>query len=284
MPSAKCSQMAKPDFKTIPDELMHVAYDVYDHYDNSGHDVDVEVNEIGFPSTPAMLCRRNHTTTIIEIASQIDDKRFRRWVNFAKSQTKDTRFVVVLRSSNGADATSLKFATDHQVGLIIHNDEVITVVCNSSDLAVHATLPDLKDLKKSVGRVLAPAFSKFKGDDWRDGLFEAYAEVEQHARDYMAESINAGRMVVEKRSKSGVKTYTPADIEKMTLGALKDAFSLIKVPTHKDTRIGQTLALINKTRIGLAHKRKKAEVEAEVRIHVGQHMHAVVSCLEDLIP
>jgi len=276
--------MASPDFKTIPDELLHVAFDVFEHFDNDGHIVAVEANEMGFPSTPAMVCRRNHTTTIIEIASQIDGVRFRRWVNFAKSQTTDTRFCIVLRSKNGIDPESMRFSVDSQTGLIVHDDDSLTVIREPADLAVHAVLPDLKDLKKSVRPILAGAFKKFRGDDWRDGLFEAYAEVEQHARDYLADNVRSGRTVVEKPGKSGPKIVTDVEIEKMPLGALKDTFPYIKVPTHKDTRIGQTLALINKTRVGLAHKRRKVEVEAEVRAHVGQHIHAVVACLEDLTP
>jgi len=276
--------MAGPDFKTIPDELIHVALDVYEHFQNDGHEVSVEVNEIGFPSTPAMICRRNHTTAIIEVASQIDWVRFRRWVNFAKSMTTDTRFCIALRSKSGVDPEAMQFSVETLTGLLIHDDDVLTVVREPADLAVHAVLPDLKDLKKSVRPILAGAFKKFNGGDWRDGLFEAYAEVEQRARDYLVDNVDNGRSVVEVSSKSGTKILTGADIDKMTLGKLKDTFNFIKFPTHKDARIGQTLALINRTRIGLAHKRSKVEVETEVRAHVGHHIHAVITCLEDLTP
>lgn len=35
--------MAEIDFKTVPDELMHVALDVHELFENDGHEVRVEI-------------------------------------------------------------------------------------------------------------------------------------------------------------------------------------------------------------------------------------------------
>jgi len=158
----------------------------------------------------------------------------------------------------------------------------LMVIRPPTDLAVHVELPELRDLPKSVRPLLAPAFRKVQENDWRDGLNHAYSEVEQHAREYLKQAIDAGHTIVTKRRRNQTVNLTSQEVDAMTLGQLKDAFALIQNQTHKDAVIGTTLAMINKTRVGLAHRRRSKAVEAELRLQVGQNMYAAITCLEEL--
>ena len=97
--------MPAVDFKTVADELLHVAADAETSFRNQGYIVALETKEIGFPFTPTLLCRRGHETVIVEVSSALDKGRTDRWIKYSRSQTVDTRFCAVLRSSTGVDRT-----------------------------------------------------------------------------------------------------------------------------------------------------------------------------------
>jgi hypothetical protein len=270
------------DFKTIPDELLHVAADAESHFENEGYAVDLEKREIGFPFTPAIVCRRGHETVIVEVYSSLDRQHADRWIRYCKSQTVDTRFCAFVRSTAPLDQSDIAYAHEMRMGLRVHNDTSHIEVRPPLDLGVHVALPNLRDLPTRLRPLLGGAFKKINENDWRDGLNEAYAEVEQHARDYLKAGIASGRIIIARTRNRVVGVVTVEDAEKMTLGEMKNAFGNIQNQNHKDSVIGGTLAMINQTRVGLAHKRRAAAVEAALRLQVGQHMYAVITCLEEL--
>ena len=275
--------MAGPDFLTISDDLTHVAQDAYAHFENGGYDVQIEPSDIGFPTTPAFVATRGHERVIVEAIADFEKTRIKRWVDFCKSQTTDSRLCVVAYRPDGLEPQLIEFAGTHNVGLMVHNDANLVTMRPPVDLAVHAALPDLGDLKRSVRPILAPAFQKFAEGDWRDGLFAAYGEVEEAARSYLEDEIATGRIVLHQRVRRQRVQVTTADVQRMTLGKLAEMFGRIPNATHKEARIHQTLSLINDTRVGLAHRRRRAEVEVQVRTNAGQHIHAVTNCLEELL-
>lgn len=274
--------MAASDFKTIPDELLHVAADAEIFYQGEGYNVEVEKKRLGFPLTPALLCTRGHETLIVEVGSTIDRKRLDWWLRFCMSQTVDTRFTLFLRQLQALPQEDIAYVHEVRMGLRVHNDIQHMEVRAPSDLAVHVALPAIKDLPPKVRPLLGGAFKKVD-NDWRDGLSDAYSEVEQHAREYLKAGIRAGRIVIDK-TKRGVVVgqVTEEEVDAMTLGALKDHFKRIQIQNQKDSLIGSTLDMINKTRVGLAHKKRAAAVEAQLRLEVGQHMYAVITCLDEL--
>jgi hypothetical protein len=274
--------MPAHDFKTVADELLHVAADAEDHFRNQGFDVKLEAKEVGFPFTPTLVCRRGHETMIVEVSSVLDTKRTERWCRYCKSQMADTRFCAVLRTQAAVDQQTIRFFTENRIGVYIHDDYSLTVFRSAVDLAVQVDLPEVGDLAKPLRPLLAPAFHKIREGDWRDGLNHAYSEVEQRARDYLKEGIDSGRVIISRRRNRQMVVLSSMDVDAMTLGQLKDAFALIQNQTSKDAIIGSILATINKTRVGLAHKRGNKVVEAELRLQVGPHMYAVITCLEEL--
>lgn len=274
--------MPADDFKTVGDELLHVAADAEAYFLSEGYEVRIEVRDIGFPFTPTLISRRDHELIIVEISSALDQKRAERWLRFCRSQVADTRFCVVLRNLDAVDHQTMNYVVENRLGLLVHNDLRLTEIRSPADLAVHVDLPAVADLPIRVRPLLAPAFRKVQGNDWRDGLSHAYSEVEQHARDYLKTGIESGRITSIVKRKKQMVSLTVEEIDGMTLGQLKSAYAAIQNQTHKDARIGSTLAMINKTRVGLAHKRRSKAVEAELRLQVGQHMYAAITCLEEL--
>jgi hypothetical protein len=272
------------DFKTVSDELLHVAVAAEELFGNEGYAVSIERRELGFPLTPALVCRRNHETVIVEVASTLDKALIDRWVRYCRSQTVDTRFCIFVRTKEALSQTDLAFAQANRLGLFVHDDINCMEIRAPSDLAVHVELPDLALLPKAIRPHVASAFRKVRENDWRDGLNDAYNEVEQLAREYLKSGIESGRVtIMTGTKKTGPRPLTTLEVDKMTLGQLKDQFPKIQNQNHKDSVIGNTLAMINKTRVGLAHRRRSKAVEAQLRLEVGQHMYAVTGCLEELL-
>ena len=274
--------MPAADFKTIPDELLHVAEAAEVYFGDQGFDIQIERREIGFPAVPALLCRRGHELVIVEIFSALDVSHVDRWIRYCRSQVADTRYCMILRSHGNVSPRTVTYAADNRLGLGLHDDHQLTMIRQAPDLAVHLALPELKSLAKPLRAVLAPAFQKILEGDWRDGLGDACLAVEQRARDYLKAGIDSERIIIV-RGKKNPKQLTPDDVEDMSLGQLKVAFSQIQSQNHQDSLIGATLSLINKPRVGLAHKRKYAKVEAELRQQIGQSMHAIIACLEEMM-
>lgn len=274
--------MPANDFNTVPEELLHVAADSETRFRNEGYNVEIEKREIGFPFTPTLLCKRGHETVIVEVSSSIDRLRTERWIRYAKSQVSDTRLCLFVRMHGNIDQNTLAYVHETRLGLCIHNDVTIIEMRAPTDLAVHVQLPDITDLSPALRPLLAPAFRKVRENDWRDGLNDAYGEVEQLAREYLKTGINSGRIAIIMGRRNNPRPLTVADVDQMTLGQLKDAFGRISIQTYKDSVIGTTLAMINQTRIGLAHRRRSATTEANLRQNVGQHMYAAITCLEEL--
>jgi hypothetical protein len=274
--------MIETDFKTVPDELLLAAEAARSHFLNQGYEVVVEGREIAFPLTPALVCTRGHETLIVEVASSLDEKKAMRWIRYCRSQTTDTRFSTVIRATDSLTAKSMSFASKERMGLFMHDDDSLVEVRSASDLALHVDLPELSDLSPSLRPILAPAFAKFAQQDWRDGLSDAYQAAEDKARDYLKAEIDSGRVNITVTKNKKPYVYLSSDINGMTLGQLKNAFSKIPNQNYRDSLIHSILDRLNTIRPQLAHHKKTAAAEAKIRQSAGNHMYTVVTCLEEL--
>jgi len=216
------------------------------------------------------------------VFSALDAPHVDRWIRYCRSQIADTRYCMIIRSPGNVSPRAMTYAADNHLGLGLHDDQQLTMIRQPADLAVHVALPELGTLPKPLRAILAPAFQKIFEADWRDGLGDACLAVEERARDYLKAGIDSGRVIII-RGKKNPKQLSSADVEGMTLGGLKIAFSQIQNQNQKDALIGATLSLINKPRVSLAHKRKYERVEAELRQQIGLNMHAIIACLEEMI-
>jgi hypothetical protein len=274
--------MPAADFKTVPDELLHVAEAAEAHFLEMGFDVAVEEREIGFPFVPALVCRQRHEVLIVDVFSAVDFSRVDLWTRYCMSQAEDTRYCAIVRTQGAIDQKTMKYVTENRLGLGMHDDHELVMVRQAGDLAVHVRLPEIKTLPRKLRPLLAPAFQKIRDGDWRDGLGDAYLEVEQRAREYLTEEMNTGRVSIV-RGKAIPRFLTTKDIERMTLGQLAIAFSEIQKKNQKDSLILSTLTMINETRKGLAHSRRQSKVEGELRLRIGRNIYAVIACLEQIV-
>lgn len=271
-------------FKTVSDDLIEVAEAALDHLVNEGYAVAIEERQIGYPLTPTFVARRGHETLIVEVGSSLARIQVDRWLRFCKSQADDTRFqALVLRTGLTADCATV--AKDRRFGLAHYDNGKIQEIRASVDLAVNVELPPLRELCPPVRPLLAPAFKKIDEGDWRDGLSHAFLEVEQHAREYLHREIVSNVLKSQKpiRKKKPIEFYTAKEVSSMTLGSLAYAYAGVSQPNAIVSTVGQVLAMINSNRVGLAHKRKNAGVEAELRKRVGQHMYAAIQGLEAML-
>lgn len=270
------------EFNTIPEELLHVAVDSAVFFEEQGYTVHIERRDIGFPFVPAFVAEMEHETHVVEVTSNPDSDRCERWVRYAQSQASDTRFHIAVRGVPDLDPKVLALAISKRIGLLHHNDENIQTIREAADLAVHVALPEIRELRPKLRPLLSRPFRKIRDGDWRDGLEGAYHEVEQLARDYLKDGVEKSTIKVVISNKKTTRVVSPEEIDRMTLGQLGVAFSNIEKKNQKDSLIGATIAMINQSRIDLAHKRKNPRAEENLRRSIGQNMYAVMNCLEEI--
>jgi len=268
-------------FKTIPDELLAHAEVVADHFENHGFTVRVERSELGFPYTPTFLCKRQTTTIIAELDSQVRKDRLQAWLRYCRSCGKDTRLAMCLPSSFTLPADDVAFLRQSGIGIYVAFSDRLDEQHAPTDLALNVQLPQLNTLAPGVREFLGPAYEQFQRTQWREGFEDACQALETEARRYLKKWIRTGRITIV--GKRGPVTLTTKQINKMTMGALAKTFKQIQAQNHADTIIGQALATINRDRVGVVHHKKKVATENRLRRNVGQHMWTIVAALKELI-
>jgi hypothetical protein len=149
------------------------------------------------------------------------------------------------------------------------------------DLALQLEPPELKNYPNSIRKALGPSYEQIGRGNWVEGFEDACNAVEDRARKYLTKHTDSGRITVSLGKKAGIK-LSRAEIDKMPLGALKDAFLAIDNPNHADAVIGQCLAELNPDRILAAHKRREAAAQRRLRRNVGKQMWIVLKALKEL--
>ncbi|MEO1167748.1 MAG: hypothetical protein AAFW97_03450 [Pseudomonadota bacterium] len=240
----------------------------------------IERRDLGYPFVPTFVAEIGHETHIIDVVSKADPERIERWIRYAQSQAKDTRFHLVVHAVPAIDQKSLDLAVSKRLGLFHHNDERLSEIRQPADLAVHVALPETRDLPRAIRPLLATPFKKIRDGDWRDGLEGAYQEVEQLARDYLVDGIS--REIIESFIGNGKNRHAVSvdEAKKLTLGGLGKAFEGILKKNQKDSLIEATIAMILESRNDLAHKRKDKAAEEKLRQQIGPNVYAIISCLE----
>jgi hypothetical protein len=272
--------MPATDFKTVPDELLHVAEALEEYLGTEGYDVSIEGSELGFPFTPTILARRGHETLIVELSTVLDQARLGRWFKYCRSQSSDTRLCAAISYEQAHDPQTSEFCQAHRIGLWTFRDGEIQELRAPVDLAVHIDLPEIREIPPKLRRYLGGPFKKIKNGDWRDGLGDIYDVIEHKARDYLREGIERTRIVSRKRNGAALTVH---EVEGMTLGQLAYAFANIQNQNQQDSLIASTLAMINQRRVDLRHKKMGAAAEAAIRRDFGRHVYAAINCLEEIL-
>jgi hypothetical protein len=269
-------------YSTVADELREHADCVADYFEALGWTVKVEPQELGYPYTPTFRCRRPPTVLLVEVYASIRAERMRAWAGYAKSRNTDTRIAVALPRDAPRGMEDDAKLRDAGIGLYLSEGDRAIEVIAPMDMAVNVELPELKTLPPKMRKALGPAYEQFKRSQWREGFEDACQALEAHTRAYLATGIASGRISLV-AAKGRSRTLTPAQIDRMTLGQLAEAFERIQNQNYADATVGKVLALVNKDRVGVVHHKRKSTTEARLRRNVGKHMWNVVAALKELV-
>lgn len=257
-------------FRTVPDELVFCAETTAAYYRERGYSVRPERSELGYPNTPTLQAKRDNTIVVVEVLTRVVVGDIKRWIGYGKSSGRDFRLVVCLDSHTALNSRSERELRELGVGCLVLDGTTLTERLVAADLGLNVELPSLDKMSIRIRRALGPAYEQFDRRSWREGFSDACQAFEGEARRYLKRHSKSGR--IEVLRKSGPAKLTPKQINKMTMGTLRDAFRGIVAQNQADSTIADVLASVNKDRIGVAHKKASKGVEARLRKNVGRHM------------
>jgi hypothetical protein len=265
-------------YQTIGADLVDHAEITVKHFRGAGYTVRREIYETDFPASATLLCRRGHARVIVEIHAKVNMTNIEQWVRYAQSCSADTQIALVV--PDGVPPKKETKLREMKVGLYISDSVKLTEKCSPRDLALRAALPELKSAK--LRKLFGEAFGKFEGPDWRDGFGDAAEVVEEEARRYLKAGVKDGRLIV--LDKTGhPKPPTAKQINRMTMGQLKDTFARVVTLNQADSIVYEVLDQVNPERIEKVHKKLTKVAEKKLRENVGQHMWRLVKAMRAMI-
>jgi hypothetical protein len=270
------------EFLTVPDELLECANLVADHFASRGHTVSVEPKETEYPYRPTLRCKRERTTMLVEAVPSLDLTKAEEWARYAKSASRDVRVALALPADVERSAADDQACRDLGVGLYAVSDARTAEVVAPMDLSLNLEPPAVKNLPKPVQKVVGAAYDQFDRAQWREGFEEICQQLERCARKYLKEGLASGRITLQ-RPGGAAWAPTEAQVERMTLGQLKDAYAAIQNPNHVDSITATALKRINRDRVGVAHHKTKPATETRLRKNVGRHIWLAINTLRELL-
>ena len=222
--------MPRRVFRTLSIDLVEYAEAVANDFERRGFTIRVEKSELGFPYTPTILCIRRPTTVIVEVISQIQQDRLDAWVSYARSSGRDTRVAVCISDTVAISPDQGPKLRQDGIGLYTSNGHTIEERIAPMDLGLNVTLPPLESLPQKVRTLLGPAYEQFGRTQWREGFEDACKALENEARRYLKAGSRMGRIRIDTGRR--LRILTDKEINKMTIGALANAFSEIQSQNH----------------------------------------------------
>ena len=269
-------------FVTLSVDLIEHAESFAASLRNSGFSVKAEPEDGSFPQVPTLAGSRGIARHYVEITGTIRKQFVDQWVSYCKCRQRETYFSVVLPAGAATIKPELlRHLRDAGVGLYHSDDAGLVEIVVPRDLNLDLALPPLAGNRRSVRMALQPIYAKFGRGDWHDGFKDACQLLESHARRYLLARVQAGHATFVK---AGVpKTYSAAQLRRLTIGQLAIAFSELVLPDAKDEAIRRALVAINPDRIGAVHKTDDRRVRNRLRKNVGTHMWILVNGLKVLL-
>lgn len=272
--------MPKHSFLTVSEKFLEYAEEAASYFENHGYTVHAEKAELGFPYTPTLVCRRTNTTIIVELSTRLVSERIDEWVAYAKSSGKDTRIALAFPPKIELSLEQETFLRERGVGFYSASGAGLSERIIPRDLNLTVSLPQIGSLPPRLRRELGSAYEQFEGSHWREAFEDACQALERASRQYLKTGVQRGRITLV--TKKGNRTLTQKQIDKLTMGQLAEAFSQIQNQTQADSILGQTLAKINKDRVGVAHHKTRLRTEKSLRANVGQHMWSIIMALKQI--
>lgn len=273
------------EFITLPDdsknELQSLANLLWKDLKRRGYRVKAEPNEVEFPSTPAIVGKRNHETNYFFVTEVPSLDEINKWVRLAQSNSRDTRVTICCSNEGAISATQITKFRALGVRVLIKADDALQVVCEGRDLAFHAVAPERKSLKPRVRELLGEPLDRFEAGDWRTAFADACGVLEEECRAYLLK--NHGMKRVQYQAGNKVRKPTKTQIKKMPLGMLKDVFCGMIAQNQIESTLCSALERLNPDRITRIHKAGKKRSEDALRRRVGTHIWLISNSLSILV-
>ncbi len=269
------------EFITLPDELQGLANDLLAELGRRGYAYEVEPNSLLLPATPTVLAKRGHETHYLLVRQEVSSEEVDKWFGYACSCTTDTRISICCPRDNSIAANQTAALRAKRIGLTIAAANGFQLASEARDLAFHARAPDRGTLKPRVRELLGEAFDRLDDGDWRPAFEDACTVLEEECRNYLLQSQKMGR--VKYKSGNKIKTPTPKQIRKMTMGALKDTFCKMVSQNQTDANLCTALTKLNPDRVRRAHNRRARQSESALRRRVGTHFWMISNALSLLV-
>lgn len=271
--------MAQRQFLTVAEELLEHAECAAAGFEMRGFVVAVEKRESGQPYTPALAARRGTTRLLVEVMADLDLDRLAEWGRYCRSTGKDVRVAVVIPDTVEIPAAARLAIRDLGVGLYLSAGGALVEDIAPRDLGLNVALPDRSGMSRRVRKLLGPIYDQFDRSNWQEGFGDACTVLEQQARRYLIADLATGRVSFASPTGKPV-TFSTKAIGRMPMGVLSEAFAMIAAPNKTDSAVGETLAKLNKDRVGEAHYKGKAPTEKRLRRNVGSHMWTIAEGLK----
>ena len=269
------------EFLTLPDELQGLAIELLSYLTKRGYSHTKEPNSLTLPATPTVVAFRGHETHYFVVRQSVSQMEIETWSRYAYSCTTDTRITFCCPESSSISVAQLGSLRKQRVGLAVRTASGFDITSEARDLAFHAQAPDRASLKPKVRELLGEAFDRLEVGDWRPAFEDACTVLEERCRSYLLTKLKMGG--VKYKSGSKIKTPSPGQIKKMTLGALKDIFCKMVNQNQLEANLCTALTKLNPDRIRRAHTRHARPSEAALRRRVGAHFWLISNALSVLV-
>ena len=267
-------------FNTTPDDLVDAARALAQHLRDASFKVSVEPDHDSYIAIPTLVAKRTGSTTIVVVASKPPINRIKDWAAFAKSQGSETRVLLGLAAYGGkSHLTDKELALLKSLGVGIYriDENGVQQWFEPKDLALDFDLPERKRLPRKIKGILAETYDEHEKGDWEKSFGAACLALEDEARAYIKKHYKAGRIYFVR----GTKPWNPtqADLNRLPLGALRDAFSAIANPNALDSLIERSITQVNGDRVKVTHFRKNARARSAFRKRVPTHIWQILVTL-----
>jgi hypothetical protein len=272
----------KPEFLTVPEELLECASSARQYFKDWGFRIYVEPSKPEYPMTPTMVCTQGDRTVIVEVHGSVVKSRLEDWTTYCASCERNRELILCVPNAPATSIADMELLGRLRVGLYRANADSVSEVLRPIDLAMRAEMPKPENLPGPVRNLLVETYEHWNRGDWKDAFGLATEVLDEQAKEYLKRECSRGRVVVLNKDGAPI-TMTPSKISRMTLGALAVAFAGIQAPTDIDSTIASTLAAINADRVKLRHYRRKKASTPGFRRRVGPHMHMIVRALKEIL-
>lgn len=269
------------EFLTLPDELQGLANELWEELSKRGYRNYAEPDPLELPAAATIRAHRGHETHFFLVRAILEINEIDQWHRYACSCTTDTRVTICCPVSAPTQTALVLNIAGKGIGLATEGVGGFRYDPAARDLAFHAKAPDRSSLKPRVRQLLGEALDRLENGDWRPAFEDACGVLEEQCRAYLLRNVKMGRVKYQAGSK--IKVPTAKQIQKMTLGALKDIFCKMQSQNQIEAKLCAALTKLNPDRIRRVHNRGAKAAEAALRRRVGTHFWLINNALSLLV-